>query len=102
MIRRPPRSTLFPYTTLFRSPCGDEVTWRACEDFHIVAIAVAPDFSLVVANCAMEPLVQAAMQVVDEQIVDRGRKPIVAESINWMITPFPVPPTPPCPQLMVA
>src|SRR5256885_6451874 len=24
MIRRPPRSTLFPYTTLFRSPCFDE------------------------------------------------------------------------------
>src|SRR2546430_11042352 len=22
MIRRPPRSTLFPYTTLFRSACG--------------------------------------------------------------------------------
>src|SRR3712207_7337541 len=26
MIRRPPRSTLFPYTTLFRSFAG--VTWR--------------------------------------------------------------------------
>src|SRR6266436_9519840 len=26
MIRRPPRSTLFPYTTLFRSPRG---TWHA-------------------------------------------------------------------------
>src|SRR2546430_9420770 len=26
MIRRPPRSTLFPYTTLFRS---DRVLWRA-------------------------------------------------------------------------
>src|SRR2546422_1305834 len=25
MIRRPPRSTLFPYTTLFRSPCS---IWR--------------------------------------------------------------------------
>src|SRR5207249_8496869 len=25
MIRRPPRSTLFPYTTLFRSPAG----WRS-------------------------------------------------------------------------
>src|SRR3712207_7300805 len=25
MIRRPPRSTLFPYTTLFRSPLGDRV-----------------------------------------------------------------------------
>src|SRR6266705_4624292 len=24
MIRRPPRSTLFPYTTLFRSPCGEK------------------------------------------------------------------------------
>src|SRR6201991_5288886 len=24
MIRRPPRSTLFPYTTLFRSGCGHE------------------------------------------------------------------------------
>src|SRR5438132_2861505 len=26
MIRRPPRSTLFPYTTLFRSEAGDEQT----------------------------------------------------------------------------
>src|SRR3712207_7436281 len=25
MIRRPPRSTLFPYTTLFRSPGGKDV-----------------------------------------------------------------------------
>src|SRR2546429_3729157 len=25
MIRRPPRSTLFPYTTLFRSPVGDQM-----------------------------------------------------------------------------
>src|SRR3712207_9021693 len=25
MIRRPPRSTLFPYTTLFRSPRGREL-----------------------------------------------------------------------------
>src|SRR5258707_4996812 len=24
MIRRPPRSTLFPYTTLFRSPVGSQ------------------------------------------------------------------------------
>src|SRR2546425_490026 len=25
MIRRPPRSTLFPYTTLFRSQAGDDL-----------------------------------------------------------------------------
>src|SRR2546426_6214229 len=32
MIRRPPRSTLFPYTTLFRSRCGrHETTYlRSC------------------------------------------------------------------------
>src|SRR2546422_4438511 len=29
MIRRPPRSTLFPYTTLFRSP--DLLDWLASE-----------------------------------------------------------------------
>src|SRR2546422_1775742 len=28
MIRRPPRSTLFPYTTLFRSPSPDGVDLR--------------------------------------------------------------------------
>src|SRR3712207_7184617 len=33
MIRRPPRSTLFPYTTLFRSPIDDHrvVTHRVIE-----------------------------------------------------------------------
>src|SRR5256885_9875731 len=30
MIRRPPRSTLFPYTTLFRSALGDVIS----VDFH--------------------------------------------------------------------
>src|SRR3712207_8204919 len=34
MIRRPPRSTLFPYTTLFRS---EVVLWRGLEDFREVA-----------------------------------------------------------------
>src|SRR3712207_6940816 len=34
MIRRPPRSTLFPYTTLFRSAppgrCGGRAVWYCC------------------------------------------------------------------------
>src|SRR5687767_6955316 len=32
MIRRPPRSTLFPYTTLFRSETPADLTWRAGVD----------------------------------------------------------------------
>src|SRR2546429_8445161 len=31
MIRRPPRSTLFPYTTLFRSHPGDSLPRRATQ-----------------------------------------------------------------------
>src|SRR3712207_8542136 len=41
MIRRPPRSTLFPYTTLFRSAIGQEAVavgvCRALEDGDVIA-----------------------------------------------------------------
>src|SRR3712207_7634180 len=37
MIRRPPRSTLFPYTTLFRSPAGGGV-----EGAQILALVPQP------------------------------------------------------------
>src|SRR3989454_7383160 len=33
MIRRPPRSTLFPYTTLFRSEGGEIIGKTHCEYF---------------------------------------------------------------------
>src|SRR3989454_6807067 len=35
MIRRPPRSTLFPYTTLFRSPA--ELAWDSAAGGAVVA-----------------------------------------------------------------
>src|SRR3989440_10243258 len=41
MIRRPPRSTLFPYTTLFRSEVGHALVGRAlplCDPVHKVTI----------------------------------------------------------------
>src|SRR5438067_2820797 len=34
MIRRPPRSTLFPYTTLFRSRADDDVDLAALQLAH--------------------------------------------------------------------
>src|SRR2546430_16633325 len=42
MIRRPPRSTLFPYTTLFRSDLGmpHDVIVRARHDADAVAVRV--------------------------------------------------------------
>src|SRR2546429_6574718 len=35
MIRRPPRSTLFPYTTLFRSLAGGQPARGTCTDGHV-------------------------------------------------------------------
>src|SRR5256885_11167037 len=43
MIRRPPRSTLFPYTTLFRSDVA--ATLKAAVD-KINGLTVAPEFLL--------------------------------------------------------
>src|SRR2546429_7001761 len=41
MIRRPPRSTLFPYTTLFRSVQVDQPGAREAGDAHAVAAGTA-------------------------------------------------------------
>src|SRR2546426_3782311 len=49
MIRRPPRSTLFPYTTLFRSQSGCEV-WE--QDFLRLELPPAR-FDGVFANAAL-------------------------------------------------
>src|SRR2546430_10268732 len=43
MIRRPPRSTLFPYTTLFRSPDGVGKTTIA-QQLVLARIGLKPDF----------------------------------------------------------
>src|SRR5688572_32155195 len=40
MLRRPPRSTLFPYTTLFRSPCSS--TWPRGDSSAAPGDSVAP------------------------------------------------------------
>src|SRR5256885_14950071 len=48
MIRRPPRSTLFPYTTLFRSLLGRvHVALAAHDELGAAHGAVAPDLGVV-------------------------------------------------------
>src|SRR2546426_9263786 len=47
MIRRPPRSTLFPYTTLFRSRRGDAAQDRGLpSDDRAARVALEPDAGL--------------------------------------------------------
>ena len=46
MIRRPPRSTLFPYTTLFRSNLIP-FTWAICRLFNVLIVLVGVSLLLI-------------------------------------------------------
>src|SRR3712207_8652435 len=62
MIRRPPRSTLFPYTTLFRSGV----------DVHVVALAVLDREGLAAALAVGEVDVLAGAGAADDARVVRA------------------------------
>src|SRR3712207_9205425 len=61
MIRRPPRSTLFPYTTLFRSEtiadCAMEMVWMVeeGEEVHPVLSAAVSESDEVVLKLTVSP-----------------------------------------------
>src|SRR2546427_6821105 len=66
MIRRPPRSTLFPYTTLFRSHAAHEVPRVGAQVFQLRAILGRED------EAEMVPVVGAAfLEGVEVGHVDR-------------------------------
>src|SRR3712207_8309247 len=62
MIRRPPRSTLFPYTTLFRSfsPFAADTTYFEPSTKHFMVNLAVDDLDGILARCAehgIEPTV---------------------------------------------
>src|SRR3712207_9183888 len=67
MKRRPPRSTLFPYTTLFRSVPGDEVAVRVGE---LLAPAVLADGA---GEQPPGPLAQVRVPAVEEDQLHGAR-----------------------------
>src|SRR3712207_9546651 len=63
MIRRPPRSTLFPYTTLFRSPAGREQDEPPAERLELGSVEAGDEVQgrrevQVVAELPVEPLLE--------------------------------------------
>src|SRR2546427_3434696 len=73
MIRRPPRSTLFPYTTLFRSP----QPWRPQMRKTVVAITAFALVALGAAGCVSKSeytkTVQGAQTRYDALDADNAR-----------------------------
>src|SRR5256885_16383445 len=60
MIRRPPRSTLFPYTTLFRSPLPTpDKDWALFLDIDGTLLELAPTPSAVLVPPELPGLLQA-------------------------------------------
>src|SRR2546425_12134550 len=53
MIRRPPRSTLFPYTTLFRSRVAERAEALGYESIWIADTGAGPDAFVVAAAAAL-------------------------------------------------
>src|SRR5258707_7271995 len=63
MIRRPPRSTLFPYTTLFRSP------YPSLKDGHPDLFCVHPEPSVIVSPSIGDLNIPSPNQVVGLGVV---------------------------------
>src|SRR5436190_9794169 len=73
MLRRPPRSTLFPYTTLFRSYFEPQQRWVTTEDGKRIQcaewiVSLNPQF-LLAGNFIVRCLLQRVSQPAD--ILDR-------------------------------
>src|SRR2546430_13129846 len=74
MIRRPPRSTLFPYTTLFRSPPAEHERVAALEPGHEAAGLGVADQRRVDVLLGHGPAVRDLARVDDLHVVAQDRK----------------------------
>src|SRR2546426_4448568 len=82
MIRRPPRSTLFPYTTLFRS--GLDVLGRVLPPLAVPLVVVV--LSRPVADRLIPVARMEGHRVVGRDVVDRDRKSTRLNSSHLVIS----------------
>src|SRR2546421_8941409 len=90
MIRRPPRSTLFPYTTLFRSPNAGQIG-NANPGSHLVSLTVTdnewlPGFALRSEEHTSE--LQSRSDLVCRLLLEKKKQtradPYVLVFLDWM------------------
>src|SRR3712207_9435183 len=86
MIRRPPRSTLFPYTTLFRS-----VRAAVEEDVHVVGLSVLSGSHLQVVPAVLQGLRDAGLDdvpvVVGGIVPDSDARRLREQGVARVFTP---------------
>src|SRR2546429_5930740 len=75
MIRRPPRSTLFPYTTLFRSPGG------GCTARTTMRNAVAASSALPVRSEEHTSELQSRLHLVCRLLLEKKKKILLTRSL---------------------
>src|SRR2546426_11862421 len=90
MIRRPPRSTLFPYTTLFRShelgrASRESIALEHVRD-HIERVALAQRAGALcrhrVADRPKQPLDAAAFPIANDPLARNGQTPGPARTVS--------------------
>src|SRR5256884_9997079 len=86
MIRRPPRSTLFPYTTLFRSQdasAGDIVALAGLVGVEIGKTVTAPDYLERLTGIAVEePTISVDFKVNDSPFAGREGKFVTGRQLR--------------------
>src|SRR2546425_11772224 len=96
MIRRPPRSTLFPYTTLFRSALATDGLERALRQYPDAVTVVSEPLAL--AWDAEVPLAEARRVL---RTLAAGLQRVRQQGHRLLLT-APAPPAPPRPRVRLA
>src|SRR2546422_6644895 len=78
MIRRPPRSTLFPYTTLFRSPNRDRRLWPGQFARVTLRLAELPNATVVPRSEEHTSELQSRLHLVCRLLLEKKKKKIYA------------------------
>src|SRR3989449_1980683 len=87
MIRRPPRSTLFPYTTLFRSLAETSVPWYRL--LYVYSAGLSQRLvDLIAREPRIVPYIDMPIQHASDRMLERMRRPerrrTIGEKLAWL------------------
>src|SRR3712207_7578620 len=93
MIRRPPRSTLFPYTTLFRSSTADEnaeIERHGYDGYGAWHLAIDPDAGEETRSEEHTSELQSRQYLVCRLLLEKKKKHKLRAFLSLSLTPHPV------------